>query len=154
MIRLVNSLTYKLDLEITVLKELMIMPGLLLQKTLLNSKSKENSETLKRRLLLWKNEHLDQLMFEGKTIQDRLQNSHRVTSNNSKEALTFERLIEEGKVNTTIQILEKANKGRILPLGDETLDRLQQKHPKAFEASDDILPKRILQEVHPVICKV
>ena len=86
MIRLVNSLTYKLDLEITVLKELMIMPGLLLQKTLLNSKSKENSETLKRRLSLWKNGHLDQHMFEGKTIQDSLQNSHRVTANNSKEA--------------------------------------------------------------------
>ena len=62
------------------------MPGLLLQKTLLNSKSKENSETLKRRLSLWKNGHLDQLMFEGKTIQDSLQNSHRVTANNSKEA--------------------------------------------------------------------
>ena len=120
----------------------------------MNSKSKENSETLKRRLSLWKNEHLDQLMFEGKTIQDRLQNSHRVTANNSKEALTFERLIEEEKVNTKIQILEKANKGGILPLGDETLERLQQKHTKAFEASDDILPKRIPQEVHPVICKV
>ena len=35
----------------------MITPGLLLQKASLNSKSKENSETLKRRLSLWKSEN-------------------------------------------------------------------------------------------------
>ena len=71
-IRLVNSWTYKLDLETIALKTLMIMPCLLLQKTFLNSKSKENSETLKRRFSLWKNGQLDQLMFEGKTIQDKI----------------------------------------------------------------------------------
>ena len=53
----------------------MIMPSLLLQKTSLSSKSKENSEALKWRFLLLKNKQLDQLMFERKTIQDRLQNN-------------------------------------------------------------------------------
>ena len=48
-IRLVNSWTYKSNLETIALKVLIIMPCLLLQKTFLNSKSKENSETLKRR---------------------------------------------------------------------------------------------------------
>ena len=62
--------TYKLHLETIALKALMIMPTLLLQKTSLNLKSKENSETLKRRLSLWKNGQLDQLMIERKTIQD------------------------------------------------------------------------------------
>ena len=70
-IRLVNSWTYKSDLETIAFKALMIMPGLLLQKTFLNSKSKENSETLKRRLLLWKNGQLDQFIFERKTIKAR-----------------------------------------------------------------------------------
>ena len=46
----------------------MIMPGLLIQETSLNLKSKENSETLKERLSLWKNGQLDQIVFEGKTI--------------------------------------------------------------------------------------
>ena len=73
MIRRVNSWIYKSDLEIKALKSLMIMPGLLLQKTSLNSNSKENSETLKRILSLWNNGQLDQLVFEGKTIRDRLQ---------------------------------------------------------------------------------
>ena len=151
MIRLVNSWTYKSNLETIALKALMIMPGLLLQKTSLNSKSKENSETLKRRLSLWKNGQLDQLMFEGKTIQDRLQNNDRTTTNKNKEALTFARLIEEGKVNKAIKILEKGNTGGILPLSDETFEILQQKHPEAPEASDDILLKGIPQEVHPVV---
>ena len=62
--------TYKLHLETIALKALMIMPSLLLQKPSLNLKSKENSETLKPRLSLWKNGQLDQLMIEGKTIQD------------------------------------------------------------------------------------
>ena len=67
----------------------MIMPGLLLQKNSLNSKSKENSETMKRRLSLWKNGQLDQLMFEVNTIQDRLQHNDRVTTNKNKEALNL-----------------------------------------------------------------
>ena len=63
----------------------MIMAGLLLQKTFLNSKSKLNSETLRQIISLWKKGQLNQLMFEGKTIQDILQNNDRVATNNSKE---------------------------------------------------------------------
>ena len=127
------------------------MPGLLLQKTFLNLKSKLNSETLRQRISLWKKGQLNQLMFEGKTIQDSLQNNDRVTTNSRKEVLTFAQLFEEGKVNEAIKILEKANKGEILPFSDETFEILQQKHPKASEALDDILLKEAPQEVHPII---
>ena len=85
MAKLVNSWTYKSDLETIALKALMIRPSLLLQKASSNSKSKENSETLKRRLSLWKNGQLDQLMFEGKIIQDRPQNIDRVTTKKKKK---------------------------------------------------------------------
>ena len=154
MIRLVNSWTYKSNIETIALQALMIlmiMVGLLLQKTSLNSKSKKNSEILKRRLSLWENGQPDQLMSEGKTIQDRLQNNDRATTNKNKEALIFAQVIEEGKVNKAIKILEKGNTGGILPLSDETFEILQQKHPEASEASDDILLKGTPQEVHPVI---
>ena len=70
------------------------MLGLLLQKALLNSKLIENSVTLKRRFLLWANRQLDQLIFEGKKNQDRLQNNDRATTNTNKEVLTFARIIE------------------------------------------------------------
>ena len=75
----------------------------------------------------------------GGKIQDRLQNNDRVTTNNNKEALTFVRLIEEGKINKAIKILEKPNKGGIRPLSDEMFEMLQQKHPEVSEASDKIL---------------
>ena len=130
MTRLVNCWTNKSDLETIALKALMIVPGLLLQKTSLNSKSKENSETLKRRLSLWKNWQLDQLVFEEKTIQYRLQNNDRATANKNEEALNFTRLIEQGNVNNTTKILEKANKVGILPLSNETFEILQRKHLK------------------------
>ena len=55
MTRLVNCWTYKLNFEAIPLKALIIMPDLLLEKASLNSKSKENSETLKQRLSLWMN---------------------------------------------------------------------------------------------------
>ena len=90
-------------------------------------------------------------MFEGRTIQNRLQNNDRVTTNNNKEVLTFARLIEEGQVIKAIKILEKGNRGGILPLSDETFEILQQKHSDASEASDEILLKETPQEVHPVI---
>ena len=130
MTRLVNCWTNKSDLETIALKALMIVPGLLLQKTSLNSKSKENSETLKRRLSLWKNGQLDQLVFEEKTIQYRLQNNDRATANKNEETLNFTRLIEQGNVNNTTKILEKANKVGILPLSNETFEILQRKHLK------------------------
>ena len=41
--------------------------------------------------------------------------------------------------------------GGILPLSDEMFEIRQQKHPKASEASDDILLKGTPQEVHRVI---
>ena len=43
MIRFINSWNYKSDLETIALKALMVMPGFLLQKTVLNLRLKENS---------------------------------------------------------------------------------------------------------------
>ena len=50
-------------------------------------------------------------MFEGKAIEERLQNTNRVSTNKRKEVTTFARLIEKGKVNRAIKILEKSKKG-------------------------------------------
>ena len=90
-------------------------------KNFLEFKIKKSSEILKRRLSLWENGQPDQLMSEGKTIQDRLQNNDRATTNKNKEALTFARLIEEGKVNKAIKFLEKTNNGGFLPFSVEML---------------------------------
>ena len=71
--RLINAWTTKSQLEDFAIMSLMIMPSLLLQKTSLKAKSKDNSTALKRRLELWGKGDIATLMFEGETIQSRLQ---------------------------------------------------------------------------------
>ena len=51
-------------------KAVMVLPTLLLQKTSLTSKSKDNVEILKRRLNQWKDRQKEKLLVEGKTIQE------------------------------------------------------------------------------------
>ena len=96
-----------------------------MQKPSLNSKTKENSEASQWSLHLWKNRQIDHLMFEGKAIEERLWNTNRVSTNKRKEVTTFARLIEKGKVNKAIIILEKSKEGGIQPLSDKTFDILQ-----------------------------
>ena len=48
--RLINSWTLRSEQDTIAMKALMVLPTLLLQKTSFTSKSKDNVETLKRRL--------------------------------------------------------------------------------------------------------
>jgi len=50
------------------------MPSLLLQKTAVKAEAKQNKETLARRLLLWQNGDIDNLLAESLTLQNRLKN--------------------------------------------------------------------------------
>ena len=51
------------------LKAVMIMPSLLLQNPSKDSKSKDHTKALERRLKLWTDGHLDKLLKEGETIK-------------------------------------------------------------------------------------
>ena len=48
----------------------MVLPTLLLQKTSFISKSKDNVQTLKRRLNQWKDGKIEKLLVEGKIVQE------------------------------------------------------------------------------------
>ena len=48
----------------------MVLQTLLLQKTSFTSKSKDNVQTLKRRLNLWKDGKIEKLLVEGKIVQE------------------------------------------------------------------------------------
>ena len=54
MIRLINSWTFRSEQDSIAMKALMVLPTLLRQKTSFTSKSKDNVQTLKRRLNQWK----------------------------------------------------------------------------------------------------
>ena len=48
----------------------MVLQTLLLQKTSFTSKSKDNVQTLKRRLTQWKDGKIEKLLVEGKIVQE------------------------------------------------------------------------------------
>ena len=52
-------------------KAIMVMPSFILQKASRNSKAKDHSEPLRRRMILWQSGDLLQLFKEAETIQIR-----------------------------------------------------------------------------------
>ena len=54
------------------LKAVHVMPALLLQKPSQSSKSKDHHAALERRLKLWEEGKIEELLYKGKTIQGRL----------------------------------------------------------------------------------
>ena len=56
-----------------------------------------------------------------------------------------------GLVSKALKLLESSNKGGILSLTEGTFEVLLKKHPKASEASNDILIAEEVQNLHPVI---
>ena len=68
-----------------------------------------------------------------------------------RKTTLFARFMKDGKVNKALRLSESSNKGGILPLTEETFEMLLKKHPKASDASRNILIEEEVQNVHPVI---
>jgi hypothetical protein len=127
-------------------KTFIILPALLLQKPSAKSKRSEHVSLLKKRLLLWQNRDIDELMKEAKTIQRQLSKSSRKKTEDC--ARTFSRFMFEGKVNAAIRLLcDNENKG-VLTLSDEILKVLQSKHPQPAEIEEDTLLHGPIEDVH------
>ena len=63
---LINSWTFRSEQDTIVMKALMVLPTLLLEKTSFTSKSKNDVETLKRRLNQWKDGQIEKLLSKAK----------------------------------------------------------------------------------------
>ena len=133
------------------MKALMVLSTLLLQKISLTSKSKDNIETLKRRLNQCKDGQREKLLVEGKTIQERLFKDNVKNQSSDRKATLFAQFMENRKANKALKLLESSKKGAILSLIEETFEMFLEKHLKASEASSDILIEEEVQNVHCVI---
>ena len=96
-------------------KTLMIMPNLLLQKLQKSSKAKDHLKALKRKLELWNQGNLHELLHEAMTVRKSLKtiSSSRVTGETSKR---FASLIHKGNVNAAIKLLTNNIQNDILPI--------------------------------------
>ena len=110
------------------MKAISIMPALLLQKPSKNSKAKDHTKALERRLKIWKRGDFSDLFDEAKVIQSRLPkpSDKRDIETTSK---LFKEKMGKGDVSGAIKVITNNMHGGILPLKNETIQLLREKHP-------------------------
>ena len=122
-------------LESVAMKAVMVMPALLLQKPHPRSKARDHVSHLERRLQLWGNGKLDELLEERQTIQHQLRRNP--PRRQEDTARTFAKLMMEGKVRAALRIVT-ANCGS----GSLPLDQIAEPESDASETVRDILVKK------------
>ena len=129
-------------LQSIAIKALMIMPSLLLQKCSKNSKAQDHTESLKRRLKLWKEGDFDDLIKEVRFVRSKLiyQNS---STSIELMATMFNNFMLSGKVNAALRPLSDTENAGILPTSKQTIDLLKEKHPVGAPKYDDLLPHTV-----------
>ena len=139
MTRLINAWNNNsTNLKPISLKALMIMPALLMQKPSYKSKSKHHTASLNRRMNLWLKGDFDTLIKEARAIQGKL-TTYKKYQNNEQLSKGFSNLMLKGKVNAALKLLDQQGSAGILPLSDEVLRDLQEKHPPAYPADESVL---------------
>ena len=114
------------------------MMNLPLQKPAGSSKSKDHLEALNRRSDLWKEGELTELLIEGETIQKSLSDSKSLKSI-AELSKKIKNYMKKGNINAAIKLLTNNMHDRILPLNNETINKLREKHPKSKNANNDVL---------------
>ena len=107
-------------------------------------------KALERSIDLWSNGNIDELLFEGETIQSRL---HHISTPKSIGELSkkFALLMEKGNVNGALKLLTSNISNGIVPLDDKTLILLKQKHPASNELNEEVLLRGEKPSVHSVV---
>ena len=139
---------YSVDTPINklALKLILIMPSLLLQKLHPKAKAQENSEAFKRRMKLWAYVRFEDLISEAKATQKRLDNNQHKQRGEADNARLFRLKMENAQIRQAARLLEHEESGGILPLNEETLKKLKEKHPEALLQGE-------IKRSHPVIYK-
>ena len=81
---------------------------------------------------MWKKGQIDRLMREGRFIQARLP---KTASCKPQGQARFANLIMEGQIKSAMRLLDKDGNFGVLPLTEEIMNQLRQKHPEAQEAT-------------------
>ena len=160
--RLLRAFSDRSALESIALKATMVMPGLLLQKSHSQSKTKEHSEHLEHRMQLWSEGNIEGLLEEGRTIQLQLRRDCRDQNKTSQQtARTFAKLMMEGKVRAALRLISKSSSNDVLHLDSysdpdnltETVrETLLKKHPnqQPYKRSSIVTPTTPTNEPHPI----
>ena len=125
------------------------MPSLLLQKPSKDSKTKDHTKALERRLQLSTDVHLAELLKEGKTIQ----NSHKLVNAPKTIAQLSKKFVEQmqkDNVDSAFKLITNNMQNEILPLTEATLKLLKQKHPKPAPSTEEVLLLDRPESIHQI----
>ena len=114
------------------LKAAIVLLATVLQKPSMKSKAKDHQECLTKRLALWKEGEIESLLREGRSIQKRILKTKRAKP--PDKAKIFAKLVMQGQINSALRYLSEDNCRGVLPLTDDVMRQLHQKHPEAQDA--------------------
>ena len=166
--RLVRAFAEGSALESVALWALTIMPSLLLQQPSSSSSHHQRTDCLQRRLVAWQSGNIQDLLLEGRVLQnDLIRRTRRKRSPAEEEASlsrSFSRLMAQGKVKAALRLLSSQSKGKVLNPDDiasgvesaeaqpkTVLDTLKEKHPEASAISWDAVLDSEPAPSHPVV---
>ena len=121
-----------------------------LQKPARSSKSKDHLEALNRRLNLWKEGELTELLIEGETIQKSLSDSKSIKTI-TELSKKFKNYMKKSNINRVVKLLTNNMHDGILLLNNETLNKLKEKYPKSKNASNEVWLIGVPLDVHPIM---
>ena len=159
--RLLQAYADSSSLECIAMKGIAVLQQLLLQKPSRNSKAKDHSKHLLRRLDLWFSGDLDALRNEGKCIQERL-SSNRSSTKKPTLAVRFAEKMKKGNVQAALNLLSSNSTSGVMNLDDKinlgsdnversVRDILVDKHPASTPPSPEILLPGDEQISNPII---
>ena len=59
--------------------------------------------------------------------------------------------MKKGNINTALKLITNNMQDGILPLNNETLNKLKEKHPKSKNANNDVLLTSVPQDIQPIM---
>ena len=148
--RLINLWTDDSPLENIALIAIHVIPALLIRKPNKNSKAKDHVAALEKRLELWENGNIIELLNEGESIQERLPTGER-PNNMAKISVKFKELMQKDNVIGAVKLLTNEMSNGILPLTEKTLSQLEIKHPDNRDASADVLLNGLIKEIDHIV---
>ena len=101
----------------------------MLQKPTQKSKARDHQECLTKRLALWKDGKIAELLREGRSVLKLLVTSHQKKDPPHK-AKIFGKLVLEGQIISALWCLTDDGCGGVLSLNDDVMKQLHEKHPK------------------------
>ena len=127
---LIRAFTTKTAIAPFALKTLALLPHLICQRTHRKSKTAEDTKAVRRRMELWRQGEVSKLLDEASALQKRLKNGKNHTRGSEDRARNLADKMRQGKVAAAIRFLSPEDEAAgVLPMTEETLQTLKQKHP-------------------------